>query len=82
MAFTICAVNGGKMVTTLSSIRVWTVIFERFLIGLVFVLCLNTIFGFHYRASTRPRSQTFQIRLENESPDGTPLHRNLLPMCI
>ena len=77
LAFTICAVNGGKMVITRSSILVWTVIFERFLIGLVFVLRLNTIFGFNYWASTQPRSQTFMIRLENKSRVGTPLRQNL-----
>ena len=35
----------------------------------------------HYRASTRPRTQTFKIRLENESRVGTPLCRNL-PGCV
>ena len=41
--------------------------------GLVFVLRLNRILGFQYKVSTRPRTQTFKIRLENESRIGTPL---------
>ena len=34
-------------------------------------------FGFSNRASTRPRIQTFNIRLENESRVGTPLCQNM-----
>ena len=59
-------------------IRVWTMVFEQFRTGLVFVLRLNTIFGFKYRASTRPRLQAFKIRLENESRVGTPICRSLM----
>ena len=36
------------------------------------------IFGFKYRASTRPRLLAFKIRLENESRVGTPIRRNLI----
>ena len=46
--------------------------------GLIFVLHLNSIFGLQYRASTRPRSQTFKIPLEKESRVGTPLCQNLV----
>ena len=56
-AFTICA-------STLADI------FEQFRTGLVFVLRLNTILGFRYRAWIRPRTQTYKIRLENESRVG------------
>ena len=49
--------------------RVWT--------GLVFMLLLNTILGFQYRASTWLRLQTFKTQLENESRIGTPIRRNL-----
>ena len=52
-------------------------VFERFRTGMVFVLRLNTIFGFKYRASTRPRLLAFKIHLENESQVGTPIRRNL-----
>ena len=45
------------------------------------MLRLNSIFGFKYRASTRPRLQAFKIRLENESRVGTPIRRNLLNMA-
>ena len=48
--------------------------------GLVFVLRLNTILGFEYWASTRPRLQTFKIRLENKSWVGTLIRQNLLPI--
>ena len=54
-----------------------TVILERLRTGLVFVLRLITIFGFHHRTSTQPRSQTFKIRLKNESWVGTPFCWNL-----
>ena len=53
-------------------------VFQRFQTGLVFVLRLNTIFGFKYRALTRPRLQAFKIRLENESRVGTPIRQNLV----
>ena len=52
-------------------------VFERFRTGLVFVLQLNTIFGFKYQATTQPRLLAFKFRLENESRVGTPLRRNL-----
>ena len=52
-------------------------IFERVRTGLVFMLRLNTILGFQYRASTRLRLQTFKTRLVNESREGTPIRRNL-----
>ena len=68
----------GKKVITRISIRVWAMIFEQLQTGLVFVIRLNTILGFRYRASTRPRQQTFMIWLENESRVGTPIRRNLV----
>ena len=52
-------------------------IFARVQTGLLFVLRLNTILGFQYRASTQLRLQTFKIRLENETRVGTPICRNL-----
>ena len=52
-------------------------IFKQVQTGLVFVLQLNTILGFQYRASTPTRLQTFKIRIENESRVDTPLRRNL-----
>ena len=52
--------------------------YERVRTGLVFVLRLNTILGFQYRASTQPRLQTFKICLKNEYRVGTPICRNLL----
>ena len=52
-------------------------VFEQVRTGLVFVLRLNTILGFQYRALTRLRLQTFKTRLENESRVGTPIRRNL-----
>ena len=58
-------------------IRVWTMIFEWVQTGLIFVFRLNTILGFQYLASTRPRLRTFKIRLENEYRVGTPIRRNL-----
>ena len=57
---------------------VWTMVFEQFWTRLVFVLWLNTIFGFKYRASTWPRLQAFKIRLKNKSRVGTPIRQNLL----
>ena len=54
-------------------------VFEQFRTGLVFLLRLNTIFGFKYRASTRPRLQAFKIRLENESRVGPLMRQNLIP---
>ena len=73
-----------KIVITLISIRVWTTIFERLRTGLIFVVRLNTILGFRYRASTGLRSQTFKTQLENESRVGTPIRRNLvfLPLIL
>ena len=53
-------------------------IFKRVPTGLVFVLRLNTILGFQYRASTRPRLQTFKTQLENESRVSTPIRQNLM----
>ena len=53
-------------------------IFKQVRTGLVIVLRLNTISGFQYWASTRPRTQTFKSRLKNESRVGTLLCRNLL----
>ena len=53
-------------------------VLERFRTGLLFMLRLSTIFGFKYRASTRPRLLAFKIRLENESLVRTPIRRNLL----
>ena len=44
---------------------------------LEFVLCLNTILGFQYRASTPPRTHNFEIRLKDESRVRTRLHRYL-----
>ena len=44
---------------------------------ILIVLRLNTIFGFKYRASTRPRLLAFKIHLENESRVRTPIRRNL-----
>ena len=41
------------------------------------MLRLNMILGFQYRASTRPRLQTFKIRFENEYQVGTPIRQNL-----
>ena len=57
-------------------------VFEPFRTGLVFVLRLNTIFGFKYRASTQPRLLAYKIRLENESRVGTLLRRNFLEITI
>ena len=74
----LCFMISRVIVIIRFSIRVWTVIFELVPTGLVFVLPLSTILGFHYRASTRPRTQTFKIRLEIESRVGTPLRQNLL----
>ena len=54
-------------------------VYERFRTGLVFVLRLNTIFGFKYWASTRPRLQAFKICFENESRVGTPIRRWFTP---
>ena len=56
--------------------HVWTLIFEQVRTRFVFVL--PTILGFQDRISTRPRTQTFKIRLEKESWVGTPLCQNLL----
>ena len=39
----------------------------------IFVLRLNTILSFQYRASTRPWTHIFKIRLENKSRVGTPI---------
>ena len=72
--------NSTRVIFESERIRVWTMIFEQVQTVLVFVLRLNMIFGFQYRASTRLRLQTFKIRLENESQVGTPLRLNLL--CI
>ena len=52
-------------------------VIERFQTGLVFVLRLITIFDIHYRASTRPRTQSLKIHLGFESQVGTPIRRNL-----
>ena len=43
-----------------------------------FVLRLNTILGFQYRASTRLRLQVFKTQFENESRVGTPIRQNLV----
>ena len=57
------------MVVMQVNIRVWTIVIERVRTRLVFVLRLNTIFGFQYRASTRSRLQTLKTcwRMDLES---------------
>ena len=42
------------------------------------MLRLNTILGFKYQALTQPKSQSFKIRLENESRVGPLIRRNLI----
>ena len=39
---------------------------------------MNTILGYHYRASTQLRTQSFDIRLKNEPRVGTPIRHNLI----
>ena len=53
-------------------------VFGQIQVGLEFVLCVSTILGYHYRALTRLRLQSFGIRLDNEPRVGTPLRRYLL----
>ena len=67
-----------KLVFTPISICVWTLILKRVRTGLVFVLRLYTILGFQYWALSRPRTQTFKIRLENKSRVRTLLRQNLI----
>ena len=67
-----------KQVFMRISICVWTMIFERVRTGLLIMLRLITIFWIQNQASTWPRIQTFNFRLEPESRVGTPIHRNLL----
>ena len=67
----------GKMVVIQINICAWTVIIEWVQTRLVFVLWLNMILGFQFHALTWPRTQTFNILLENESRVGTPLRWNL-----
>ena len=61
-----------KKVLTQVSIRVSMLVFGQIQVGLEFVLCVSTILGYHYRASTRLKLQSFGIRLNNEPQVETP----------
>ena len=52
-------------------------VFGQIRVGLDFVLCVSTILGYHYRASSRLRLESFGICLDNKPRVRTPLRRYL-----
>ena len=59
------------------SIRVSMVVCMYIWVGLEFVLCMSTILGYHYRASTRLRYQRFDNHLDDKPRVRTLIHRSL-----
>ena len=65
MAFTICdscLPNFIKHTQILIKVKIW--VFGLTRVRLEIMICVNTIYGYHYQALTRPRYQRFENHLE------------------